>query len=243
MSGLAGMALLSVVAGLSAALSAVAGIGGGTILIGAMYAMGLPPLVALALHAGVQTVSNASRTLAYRQHVDWRHGALCIAVAAPLPFIVTPWLVGLDADLLRRLLGAFVLANLLPKPPHVEAIGLRARMVVAGVLKGALGPIVGASGLLLAPFFFSRHWSKEQTVATLAFVQAVGHVVKIAAYLAAGVSLGSWAVWWAPLALAVILGTALGRRIMGRISQLTFERVFKLVLAVLGLRLVLIGLV
>ncbi len=237
-----GLLLVSVVAGLAATLSAIAGIGGGTILIAVMYAVGLPPLVALALHAGVQFVSNSSRAIAYREHIDWRHGLLCIGVAAPLPFIVAPWLMGLDADVLRAALGVFVLANLLPKPEHIEAIGLRARMIVAGLLKGAIGPVAGASGLILAPFFFSAHWRKEQTVATLALVQAVGHATKIAAYLLAGVKLGAWAAWWLPLAIAVVLGTALGKQLMGRISQRGFERIFKIVLGVLGVKLLTDGL-
>lgn len=239
---LGSMLLLSVVAGLSATLSAVAGIGGGTILIAVMYAVGLPPLVALALHAGVQLVSNSSRAWAYRAHVDWRHGLLCILVAAPIPFVVAPWLVRVDADLLRTVLGVFVLANLLPKPHRVEAISLRTRMIVGGLLKGAIGPVVGASGLILAPFFFSAHWRKEQTVATLALVQAFGHATKIMAYLIAGVRLGEWAIWWPPLALAVVLGTTLGHRLMGRISQHAFERLFKVVLAVLGGKLLWDGL-
>ena len=242
MSALTSVALLSLVAAASATLSAIAGIGGGTILIAVMYAMGLSPLVALALHAGVQLVSNSSRAWAYRAHVDWRHGLLCIGVALPLPFVVAPMLMRVDADVLRTVLGLFVLANLLPKPHRVENISLRTRMIVGGFLKGAIGPVVGASGLVLAPFFFSRHWTKEQTVATLAAVQAAGHATKIAAYLIAGVRLGDQGWWLLPLAVAVIAGTALGKRLMGRISQRTFERLFKLVLGVLGLKLLLDGL-
>lgn len=234
-----GLVLLSVVAGLSAMLSAVAGIGGGTILIAVMYALGLPPLVALALHAAVQFVSNSTRAIAYREHIDWRNGLLCVAVGAPIPFLVAPWLVQADADFLRLLLGVFVLANLLPKPHRVEAISLPVRMMVGGVLKGAIGPIVGASGLILAPFFFSAHWRKEQTVATLALVQSLGHALKISAYLLAGVSLGPWALWWAPLAVAVVIGTTLGKGLMGRISQRGFERLFKVILAILGSKLLL----
>lgn len=241
MTSLASILLLSVVAGASATLSAVAGIGGGTILIAVMYAVGLSPLTALALHAGVQLVSNGSRAVAYRQHVDWPNGLLCVGVALPLPFLVAPWLVRMDADLLRALLGVFVLANLLPKPHHIETIGLRARMIAGGALKGLVGPVVGASGLVLAPFFFSKHWRKEQTVATLALVQAVGHATKLLAYFIAGVRLGEHAYWLPPLALAVIGGTGLGKRLMGRISQRTFEYVFKMVLGVLGIKLLLEG--
>lgn len=230
--------LLAVVSALAATLSAVAGIGGGTILIAAMYAVGLGPMVALLLHAGVQRVSNGARAVAYWRDVDWRNGLLCAAVALPWPFLVAHWLVRADADALRLLLGLFVLANLLPKPARVEALPLRWRMIVAGVLKGLIGPVVGASGLILAPFFFAPQWRKEQTVATLALVQTIGHIVKIAAYLWAGVALGGYAGWFPVLALAVVLGTVLGRRIMHRVSQQRFAQIFQLVMGLLGAKLV-----
>ncbi|MEN8721109.1 MAG: sulfite exporter TauE/SafE family protein [Oceanococcaceae bacterium] len=227
----------------AAAVSAVAGIGGGTILIAVLLALGLAPLPALALHAAVQLVSNLSRAVAYRRDIDWRHGGLCVLVALPLPFIVTPWLVALPAAGLQVALALFVLLSLLPAPARVARIGLPARMIWGGVLKGALGPVVGASGLLLAPFFYSAHWRKEQTVATLAMVQAAGHTVKGIAYLLAGVSLGEAAAWFPPLALGVIAGTLLGRRLMGRVSPRMFTLLVRVILTVLGLRLLVDGLV
>ena len=57
---------------LSAALSAIAGLGGGTVLIGVFYAIGLHPTVAVPLFSAVQFFSNLSRTLAYLRHVEWR---------------------------------------------------------------------------------------------------------------------------------------------------------------------------
>lgn len=233
--------VLCCVALLAAVLSAVAGVGGGTVLIAALYAAGLSPLVALALHAIVQAVSNGSRAWAYRQDVDWRNGGLCALCAAPWPFVVAPWMVNLDADTLRIALGSFVLANLLPKPGRVHGLSLRWRMVIGGCLKGIIGPVVGASGLVLAPFFFAPQWRKEQVVGTLAMVQAIGHVVKLAAYTSAGIAImGHWD-WALALSVAVIVGTMLGRRVMTMLSQARFERVFRVVLALLGVQLLVRG--
>ncbi len=59
------LALVVVVAGfLTATLSGAAGLGGGTILIGLFYAIGMAPAEAVPLFAAVQLVSNASRTAA-----------------------------------------------------------------------------------------------------------------------------------------------------------------------------------
>ncbi|MFP5306638.1 MAG: hypothetical protein ACLGI7_12545 [Gammaproteobacteria bacterium] len=50
---------------LTATLSGVAGLGGGTILIGVFYALGMAPAEAVPLFAAVQFVANGSRTIAY----------------------------------------------------------------------------------------------------------------------------------------------------------------------------------
>src|SRR3546814_3190106 len=55
---------------LTAALSGAAGLGGGTILIGVFYALGMPPNEAVPLFAAVQFVANSSRTVAYIRDVE-----------------------------------------------------------------------------------------------------------------------------------------------------------------------------
>ena len=55
-------AALVLVGFLTATLSGVAGMGGGSILIGVLLVAGLPPLEAVPLFAAVQLVSNVSRT-------------------------------------------------------------------------------------------------------------------------------------------------------------------------------------
>src|SRR3546814_15452411 len=56
---------------LTAALSGAAGLGGGTILIGVFYALGMQPNEAVPLFAAVHFLHNLLRTLAYIRDVEW----------------------------------------------------------------------------------------------------------------------------------------------------------------------------
>ena len=82
---------VAVAAYFTATLSGIAGIGGGTILIGIFYAVGLAPAVAVPLHAVVQLISNGSRTVAYFRHVQWRAALWFMLGALPAPFVIAPW--------------------------------------------------------------------------------------------------------------------------------------------------------
>ena len=99
MSGLAlGDWILIVVAFASSVLSGIAGAGGGTILIGAIYAAGMPPVVAVPLHASVQLASNASRVVAYLPHVRWSAALVFCVGALPAPFLVAPLVAKANPD-------------------------------------------------------------------------------------------------------------------------------------------------
>src|SRR5688500_2119889 len=89
---------------LTAALSGVAGLGGGTILIGVFYALGLAPVVAVPLFAAVQFVSNLSRTVAYVRHVEWRATGWFLLGGAPAPFLIAPFVASANVHVIELLL-------------------------------------------------------------------------------------------------------------------------------------------
>src|SRR5690349_22161452 len=99
---------------LTSALSGVAGLGGGTILIGVLYALGLAPTVAVPLFAAVQFVSNLSRTLAYFRHVEWRAAGWFLLFAAPTPFLVAPFVASANVNVVLLLLAGLILVSLIP---------------------------------------------------------------------------------------------------------------------------------
>lgn len=231
--------ILSLAAFLGATLSAVAGLGGGTLLIGVMFALGLAPVVAVPLHAAVQAVSNAVRGVAYRHDVHWPSVAWFSLSCLPLPFVTAPLIARADADAIRLILAVAIVLSLLPgvsSALHTHWPSRR-KMLVAGALNGAVGMVIGATGLIIGPFFLDRRWSQQTTVGTLAVCQAIGHVLKIAAFGVLGFGLLAQWEMALPLMVGVALGTLLGRRIMRLVSRRQFTLLFKAVLVLLALRL------
>ena len=229
---------LTLFAFLTAALSGVTGMGGGTILIGVFFAVGLAPVDAVPLFAAVQLVSNSSRTIAYVRHVEW-HGTGWFALAAvPATFLVAPFAARVDADLVRLILAGLILASLLPTRNGAAPLPPRPSFILAGLLNGSLGMFVGATGLIVGRLFLRPEWPKETTIATLAFTQVLGHGLRVIAYGMVGYSAFAQPLLLALLCAAVIAGTWVGKHVNARLSQESFIVLFKAILGILSVKLV-----
>jgi len=228
---------LVLIALLSAALSGMAGLGGGTILIAALFAFGIPPIQAVALHALVQLVSNGTRVFAYLSHVQFSALGWFAVGAVPAPFLVAPFAAGANPDLLRLMLGLFVLSTLWPQWSRWLRLDGNAGLVCAGLIAGGIGMFIGATGLLLAPFFLARDWSKEQVIATLAITQCFAHGIKVIAFGTIDFGLISEVSLWLPMAMAVVIGTFIGKFLNGRVSERLFRNLVRLILVLLSAQL------
>lgn len=228
--------LLTLTAFFTSALSGVAGLGGGTILIAVIYTLGLAPVQAIPLFAAVQFVSNTTRTVAYIKDVEWPALGWFLLACVPATLVLAPYAAQVDGRLVKLLLALLILASLLPA---VAATPLPARpaFVAAGLANGALGLFVGATGLFVGRLFFRPEWPKAKTVATLAMTQMFGHGLRVLAYGAVGFSaFGHWQLLL-PLCAAVVLGTLVGKRLNGKLSERAFKTLFQTLLVALSLKL------
>lgn len=230
-------AALTLAAFLTAALSGVAGLGGGTILIGLFYAIGLTPVEAVPLFAAVQFVSNFSRTVAYAGHVEWRATGWFLAAAVPATVLLAPRVQSVDVDLVRLVLAGLILASLAPAPERLPPLPAPAAAAIAGLLNGALGLFVGATGLFVGRLFLRPEWHRETIIGTLALTQALGHALRVAAYGLVGYSAFARPQLLLPMCVAVIAGTALGRRLNESLDEHRFAQLFKALLLLLSLKL------
>ncbi|HUS24848.1 MAG TPA: sulfite exporter TauE/SafE family protein [Candidatus Binatia bacterium] len=231
------IAVVALAGFLTSALSGVAGLGGGTILIGLFYALGMPPVEAVPLFAAVQFVSNTSRTVAYAKHVEWHAAGWFLAAAIPATFLMAPLVERVDVNAVRLILAGLILASLAPARGGDAQLPARPAFVLAGLLNGSIGMFVGATGLFVGRLFLRPEWSKERVIATLAMTQSLGHLLRVAAYGVVGFTvLAQWPMLL-PLCVAVIAGTATGRWLNTRLSEEVFARLFKLILLVLSLKL------
>jgi len=237
------VALLTLVALLTSALSAVVGMAGGIVLLSVMLLF-LEPLVAIPLHAVVQLVSNSSRTIVQRTHVDWS-----IVWRYGLPLVPTGifglWLLeSLSPAMARALIGVFVLLatwapGALLLGAHPENISREMRFFALGVVVGAVNVTVGATGPLIAPFFLNLGLTRQSLVGTKAACQALGHLVKIGIFGLVGFAFSKFAIPLIALCGAVVVGTWLGSKLLGKVSEYLFIRLYKTILTLVALRLVL----
>ena len=230
-------AAIAAVGFFTAALSGVAGLGGGTILIGVLYALGLAPTVAVPLHAAVQFVSNLSRTVAYLQHVEWRAAGWFLLTAAPTPFLIAPFIVSVNVHVILLLLAGLILTSLIPSKEG-EPLRPVPSFLLAGFLNGTLGMFVSATGLFVGRLFLRPEWPKETVVATMAMTQTLGHLLRIFGYASVGFAVTGQLDVLAPLLIATVAGTFAGRKLHDYLDESRFRTLFKAILAVLSLKLV-----
>lgn len=229
---------LTVFAFLTSALSGIAGLGGGTILIGVFFALGLTPVEAVPLFAAVQFVSNGSRTIAYVKHVEWHAAGWFALTLVPATFLLAPYAASVDENIVRLILAGLILASLVPGRGDDAALPPRPSFLVAGALNGSLGMFVGATGLFIGRLFLRPEWRKETTVATLAFTQVLGHGLRVIAYGFVGFSAFAQPSLLVPLCVAVIAGTWTGKQLNARMSEAHYTGLFKTILVILSLKLV-----
>lgn len=231
---------------LTAAVSAVLGMAGGILLLAVMLLF-LEPTTAIPVHALVQLTSNSSRAVIHRRELQ--HDLLLpyLVLLVPAGFLTLPLAERAPADALRMAIGVFVLVAtwrnrwlLLGLDP--ERLPVRPRFALVGGAAGALGPLIGATGPFIAPFFLGIGLSRTQLIGTKAACQATGHLAKLLVFGVAGFAFFDYLGLFAGMAACTIAGTWLGTRVLYRIDDARFTQLYRLTLTLVALRLVWSGL-
>ena len=237
--GQAGFLLLVAVA--TSALSAVVGMAGGITLLAIML-LYMDPLVAIPLHAVVQLVSNGSRSLVHRHHIQWSLIWPYFIPLLPLGWWSLTIAEELDPAVARSLIGAFVLVatwrpTWLLLGAHPNRTWPRLRFLFLGTVVGILNVTFGATGPLIAPFFLNLGLTRFELIGSKAAAQMGAHLAKILVFGLVGFAFAKWAGLLFGLCLAVVVGTWLGTRILGRVDEVWFVRIYRLALTLVALRL------
>lgn len=235
------MLLLASVAAFGlAVLSAVAGFGGGVLLLPVFTALfGLR--VAVPILTLTQVSSNASRVWLNRGQLQWRligwfaMGAVPFAVAGGLLFAHAP------LGSLKRLLGVFLIGVVFwrRRHPHPRKPADRSFAVV-GAASGLGSALLGSVGPLTAPFFLAYGLTRAVYIGTEAAGAVTMHLSKIAAYGAGDLVTGRVVLFGVALTPATLAGAWVGKKIVGRISDRVFVILVEIGLVVAGV-LFLIG--
>ncbi|MCA9502699.1 MAG: sulfite exporter TauE/SafE family protein [Spirochaetaceae bacterium] len=240
------MLILCAASVLSAGVSAVLGMAGGILLLAVMLLF-LEPAVAIPIHALVQLTSNSSRTLIHVRSVRRDLLGPFVLPLLPAGLLTVPLAQHLPGDGLRFAIGLFVLVAtwrrswlLFGLDPGRIPLGPRFALVGAGA--GALGPLVGATGPFIAPFFLGLGLDRFELIGTKAACQATGHLAKLVLFGFAGFAFLEYGVLSLAMAACVVAGTWLGTRVLDRLDDERFTQLYKWTLTAVAIRLVWSGL-
>ena len=212
------------------------GTAGGVILL-ALMASVMPPLVLVPVHTVVQLGSGVSRTI-----IMWRY---VIKSTIP-PFVVGAVLgaavgaktfVALPTHVLLGMIGTFILiVTWLPKLSKMGAE--RGRFAVLGFAATFLGMFVSATGTLITPFVASAAPDRRNHAATQGALMISVHVFKLVAFGFLGFAISAYM----PLMIAMIatgaVGNWLGEEALARTSEQRFRLLLKIFVTILALDLV-----
>jgi len=237
MTSLITLIALTVTALIASIISGMTGMGGGTILL-AVMAMLLETSSVVPLHAGVQLVSNGTRLIIFFKHIRWRILLLFMAGILPGALVGIFIFQSMDKDIVKLLMGIFILlVTYLPKSKREVKVSHKL-FIPVGLVAGVIGIFFGAIGPFIAPFFVRGDILKEELVATKAACQAVTHIIKIFFFGFIGINvMGMWKIFL-PLCAMVIVGTLIGKKFLGRISDALFKKIFKVLLTLIALNIV-----
>ena len=224
--------------GLSAgALTTVAGLGGGQLLVLALAAVH-GPRAALAITAPALLAGNLHRYWLYRRAADGR-AAVAFSLGAIPASLLAGWLaVGLPAIALSLLLAASTLLAIARALGLVTFRARRAAFPAAGAAIGALTATSSGGGLLLAPLLLSTGLTGPAYSATASLCASALHLGRLTGYAAGGSITATTLQASVVLAAAIFAGNHLGdsaRRFVPRDAEAWIEHGTLIACVVLGL--------
>ena len=242
--------ILIIAALITSSISAVIGMGGGIILLGIMAILIPEGYMVLALHGIILMVSNGTRTFVFRDHIkknlisEYLIGAI-IGLGLSV-FIVYELMHFYDVssanqikfDYLKPIIGLYILWYLYLRGTKKEQKNIL--FIIVGFIGGLCSIFIGAVGPLIAPFFLRNDLNKENIIANKAACQIITHIGKIPIFMYFfHVNYIEQSYILLPLIISVYIGTNIGKKLLGSISEETFKMIFKVCLTIIALRLVL----
>ena len=210
---------------------------GGTVLLSLMTFV-FPVYTLIPIHGAIQLVSNSSRCFFLRSDVI-RPIFLYFLLGLPFgTFLAIKIIKSLEGPGLALLLIFLLITYTLFRPKKLPELKIPYwGFTFVGLGVGVLGPLVGATGMFLAPFFLRDDFSKNQIIATNSSVQILGHLIKIPTFIYLGFSYMDHALIILLMSIATIMGTHYGVGLLRKMNERIFRKIFRAALAFAGLRI------
>lgn len=217
-------------------ISAVAGMGGGMILVGLMPLF-LPAAVIIPVHGATQLASNASRTWFGRDMLDFRYfpayavGSLVGAVA----FGVLVQFVSLQ-NIPIFIAGYILLTQWSNSVSHW--LKNRENFYIIGFLQTGIGMFVGSPGPLQMPLLLKKYDNMHTVVTVSSLFVSFFHVMKLIAYVWLGFSFREYWQLIVLLAISSIIGSWLGVRLRHHLSMPWLKRIMPWLMTIIAIKII-----
>lgn len=239
--------VVGIAAVLTSILSAVAGLGGGVILL-LVIAQFVAPTTAIPIQGAIQLASNGSRAFLLRRNIDRRVVLWSSLLILPGSLIGVGVATSLPEDAIRVVLAVFVLVlawrpdvlKPTPRTPdqsHAPDRERRGMLLGLGATAGFLNSTVGASGPVTSPFFKVVTATHVAFVATAAATQVFAHIAKLVSFTATGWDVTDHLAVIAVGIVGVVAGSRIGTTLIPKMTARRLDRLFQVVLTTLALRL------
>ncbi|MDH5776585.1 MAG: sulfite exporter TauE/SafE family protein [Gammaproteobacteria bacterium] len=231
--------ILPVAAFFTSALTGVVGMGGGLMLLVIMAEL-LSFSVLIPVHGINQLVMHASRAAISLRSINKTIVTQFALGSIPGVVLGYNYVPSVSENVFKVLLGCFVLVCLV-----LPSLKLNRKLPFKWPLVGGLtsfcGLFVGATGILIAPFFINEKLGKEVLVASKAACQVFIHATKVIAFFMLGFTLGPYLLLIILMCLTSFAGSILSKYLLGKISDSMFNLLFKTILVLLALRLIVLN--
>ena len=211
--------------------------GGGVLLLSFMSLV-LPYHILIPVHGFVQFVSNSSRAWLLRKSLNFKiylYFLLGIPFGSLLAYNI---LRNIHASNIYYLLLGSLILYVVVKPKKLPSVKLNhIGWFFLGIFASTLGPIIGATGPLLAVFYVRDDMQKEEIISTKAIQQLTIHLIKIPLFLSLSFPYLEHINLLLIMSAGVFTGTFFGVKILKKIDNELFRKIFKFVLFLTSMRL------
>lgn len=227
--------LLVLASAITSLISALAGFGGGALLLGIMASF-INPASLIAVHGLVQLGSNASRVYVFRSMIHFRFVKLFMLGAIVGVVVATVVVSQLPEKLLLTFIALFVLISAW-LPARIPFKETTLQVTGLGALLTFLSLFVGATGPLLAAVLRTFNYAKASFVGTLAFCILGQNFLKVTAFTSLGFNIADWLPLVILMIVAGFFGTWMGAHLLGKINENHFKNLLKWVMTAIAINL------
>lgn len=217
-------------------LTAMTGVGGGLLLLSAMPGF-VPAAAIVPVHGIVQLASNVSRALFSLKQIDWGIFIQFFFGAALGATVGSNFVLSFPTDYIPVLLGCIILLmTWLP----VSKIGFQfpGNFFSVGAFQSFIALFIGSPGPLTVSILFRKGLSRDRIVTTNAALMTGLHFIKVLTFGLLGFVFGPYLLLIAGMMVCVTLGSFIGTRLRGKVSETFFRKALRILLTLLALRMI-----